>query len=216
MGETPLQCAHARGTARTDDAMNDRDDLPVSQRLRLRRFTLDDLDQQCALTGDPEVMRYVGGVKDRAQTEEMLRTRILAYYEAHPGLGCWVTLERATGDCVGMHLLNHIQGEEHIQVGYILFRKYWGLGYATEMSIALLRYGFAQMRLPRIVAITNLPNVVSQRVLLKSGLHRNGERAFAHPAYASEGPLAWFERDADDWLAEDRQRNITTDHGVSA
>ena len=61
--------------------MNDRDDLPVTQRLSLRRFTLDDIDQQCALTSDPEVMRYVGGVKDRAQTEEMLRTRILAYYE---------------------------------------------------------------------------------------------------------------------------------------
>jgi ribosomal-protein-alanine N-acetyltransferase len=196
--------------------MNDRNDLPLTQRLRLRRYTLDDLDLQCALTGDPDVMRYVGGVKDRARTEEMLRTRILGYYEEHPGLGCWVTLERATGDCVGMHLLNHIQGEAHIQVGYILFRKYWGLGYATEMSIALLRYGFTQMHLPRIVAITNLPNVVSQRVLLKSGLHRNGERAFAHPAYASEGPLAWFERDADGWLAEDRQRNITTDHGVSA
>ena len=208
MRETPLQCPHPRGIARTDDAMNDRDKLPVSERLSLRRFTLDDIDRQYALNSDPEVMRYVGGVKDRAQTEEMLRTRILAYYEEHPGLGCWATLERATGDCVGMHLLNHIQGEEYIQVGYMLFRKYWGLGYATEMSIALLRYGFAQMQLPRIVAITNLPNIVSQRVLLKAGLHRNGERALAHPAYSSEGPLAWFERDADDWLAEDRERGL--------
>jgi len=196
--------------------MNDSDNLPVTERLRLRRYTMDDLDLQCALTSDPEVMRYVGGVKDRAQTEAMLRDRILAYYEEHPGLGCWVTSERATGDCVGMHLLNHIQGEEHIQVGYILFPKYWRLGYATEMSVALLRYGFTQMQLPQIVAITNLPNVVSQRVLLKAGLHRNGERTFMHPAYASEGPLAWFERDAEQWLGEDRERRRTSERGVSA
>ena len=94
--------------------MHDSDNLPVTERLSLRRYTMDDLDQQCALTGDPEVMRYVGGVKDRAQTEAMLRDRILAYYEEHPGLGCWATLERESGDCVGMYLLNHIQGEQHI------------------------------------------------------------------------------------------------------
>ena len=73
------------------------------------------------------------------------------------------------------------------------------------MSIALLRYGFSQLQLPQINAITDFPNLVSQRVLLKAGLHRHGERSFAHPRYA-DGPFAWFERSAADWLAEDRER----------
>jgi [ribosomal protein S5]-alanine N-acetyltransferase len=60
--------------------------------------------------------------------------------------------------------------------------------------------------LPRIVGITDLPNIASQRVLLKAGLRRNGERSFAHPAYASQGPLAWFERDAESWLADNAGR----------
>jgi RimJ/RimL family protein N-acetyltransferase len=178
--------------------------LPTTERLALRRFTPGDLDLLDRMNSDAEVMRYVGGVKDRAKTEEMLKTRILAYYEQHPGLGVWATLERASGTCVGMHLLNHIQGEEFIQVGYVLLRPYWGRGYATEMSIALLRYGFERMRIAQIVGITDLPNLASQRVLLKAGLHRHGERTFAHPAYAAQGPLAWFKRDAVDWLAEHR------------
>jgi hypothetical protein len=33
-------------------------------------------------------------------------------------------------------------------------------------------------------------------------LERKGERAFPHPDYAAEGPLAWFERDAAAWIAE--------------
>lgn len=37
-------------------------------------------------------------------------------------------------------------------------------------------------------------------MLLKAGLLRRGERSFAHPAY-QQGPLAYFERDAADWLA---------------
>jgi RimJ/RimL family protein N-acetyltransferase len=176
--------------------------LPVTERLSLRRFTPEDLDLLCRMYADEEVARYVGGVKDRAKVQEMLDQRILAYYDSNPGLGVWATLDRASGACVGMHLLNHIQGESFIQVGYVLFREQWGRGYATEMSVALLRYGFETLRLPQIVAITNLPNVSSQRVLLKAGLRRNGERAFAHPAYADQGALAWFERDAADWLAE--------------
>jgi hypothetical protein len=41
-----------------------------------------------------------------------------------------------------------------------------------------------------------------ERVLTKIVLERRGERAFSHPAYAAEGLLAWFERDAGDWLAQ--------------
>lgn len=181
--------------------MNPQLQLPSTQRLTLRRFTIDDLDLHCALTSDPEVMRYVGGVKTRAETEDMLRTRILAYYDENPGLGVWATVEKATGACVGMHLINHIHGESLIQVGYTLFPRYWGRGYATEMTVGVLRYGFATLRLPQINAITDFPNTVSQRVLMKSGLHRKGERSFAHPRYA-DGPYAWFERTAADWLAE--------------
>ena len=175
--------------------------LPGSERLSLRRFTLDDLDLLDALNSDAEVMRHMGGVKTREETETMLRNRILAYYDQHPGLGVWASIEKSGGACVGMHLLNHIQGETFIQVGYVLFREYWGRGYATEMCVEVLRYGFSELQLPRIVGITNLANTGSQHVLEKSGLRRNGERAFAHPAYVKSGPLAWFEQDRAAWLA---------------
>ncbi len=180
--------------------------LPCSERLALRRFTPDDLDLLDTLNSDAEVMRHLGGVKSRADSETMLRNRILAYYDEHPRLGIWATLEKSSGACIGLHLLNHIQGETFIQVGYLLFPAYWGCGYATEMSVALLRYGFIELGLPQIVGITDLGNLGSQRVLEKSGLRRNGERAFAHPAYVKAGPLAWFERDAADWLADPATR----------
>jgi RimJ/RimL family protein N-acetyltransferase len=176
--------------------------LPTTQRLALRRFTPDDLDLLDRLNGDPRVMRYAGGPKTRTQIAEMLKVRILDYYEQHQGLGSWATIERATGECVGLHLLNNIHGESHIQVGYLLFPQHWGRGYATEMCVALLRYGFAEVGLEQIVAITDHGNVESQRVLLKAGLERHGERSFPHPNYAGQGPLAWFERDGGAWLAE--------------
>ena len=73
-------------------------------------------------------------------------------------------------------MLNHIQGETDMQVGYALFTDFWGRGYATEMAMALLRYGYGTLGLPQINAITDRGNTASQQVLLKAGLERNGER----------------------------------------
>ncbi len=87
-------------------------------RLRLRRYTSDDLAGLVRLNSDPEVMRYLGGIASPEKTRTMLENRILHYYDANPGLGVWATLLRDSGECVGFHLLNHVQGETLIQVGY--------------------------------------------------------------------------------------------------
>ena len=173
-----------------------------TRRLALRRFTPADHDWLVALYSDAEVMRYGGGVKSPEQVETVMRERILDYYDAQPGLGVWQTVERATGTPVGFHVLNTIQGESIIQVGYFLLKPAWGRGYATEMALALLRFGFVERRLPHIAGMAELDNLASQRVLTKIGLRRNGERAFPHPAYAQAGPMAWFERTGDEWIAE--------------
>jgi RimJ/RimL family protein N-acetyltransferase len=175
---------------------------PDTPRLTLRRFTPDDLEWLVTLYADEDVTRYLGGTRTRVEVEEMLARRIIEYYDRHPGFGIWMTLDRRTSEPLGFHLLNHIQGETIIQVGFALRREAWGRGVASEMAESLLRYAFTTLGLPHMVGMANRGNVVSQHVLEKIGLRRNGERAFAHPAYASQGPLAWFERDAADWLAE--------------
>ena len=175
-------------------------ELPASPRLMLRPMVAEDIGWLAELNASAAVMRHMNGPMSRQASQEML-DRILAYYEPHPGMGCWATLERDGGAIVGLHLLNHIRGESFVQVGYRLFERDWGKGYATEMTVAILRYGFAQLRLPQITGIVDLPNHESMRVLLKAGLHRKGERCFEHPSYHGQ-TLAWFERDRDDWLAE--------------
>ncbi len=172
----------------------------TTERLALRRFTAEDLDWLAALWADADVMRYMGGPERRASAQTMLEERILRYYDEYPGLGIWMTLDRSTGAALGLHLLNHIRGESILQIGFVLDKPAWGRGYGTEMAAALMRYGFVDVRLPRLCAMTHPANLASQHVLLKIGLHRHGERSF--PAYAKHGPQAWFEREAADWLAE--------------
>jgi ribosomal-protein-alanine N-acetyltransferase len=151
----------------------------TTERLALRRFTPADLDWLAELYSDRDVTLYLGGVKDRAKAEELLTTRILQYYDEHPGLGVWMTVERATGTCLGFHLLNHIRDESIIQIGFTLAKSAWGKGFGTEMASAVLRYGFVDLKLPRIAGMASLQNHASQRVLLKIGLERQGERALS-------------------------------------
>jgi RimJ/RimL family protein N-acetyltransferase len=172
-----------------------------TERLGLRRFTPADRDWLVETYADPEVTRYLGGTQSPEVVDRMLQSRFLDYYDLNPGLGIWMTVERATGERVGFHLLNNIQGETIIQVGFVLLKPAWGKGYGTEMARAVLRHGFVTLGLPRIVGMASLGNVASQRVLEKIGLERRGERAFPHPAYAAEGPMAWFEREAAEWLS---------------
>lgn len=172
-------------------------------RLALRRMRPDDLDWYAALYADPEVTRFLGGVRTRTQAEEMFRERVCGYYADHPGLGIWMTTERATGVPVGFHLLNNIQGDVIIQLGYALLKPAWGRGYATEMSLPLVHYAFTALGLRRMAGITSPGHTASLRVLEKAGLERRGERTFA--AYADAGPLAWFEIERDVWLARHPQ-----------
>jgi [ribosomal protein S5]-alanine N-acetyltransferase len=176
----------------------------TTERLALRRITAADLDWFVEFYSDEEQARHLGGIKTREQVKDMMRTRVLEYYDAYPGLGMWMTVERETGRPIGFHLLNNIQGETIIQVGYGLVKDVWGKGYATEMAEAVLRYGFTDLALPRIAGMATLSNGASIRVLEKIGLERHGERSFPHPAYASSGPLAWFESERDVWLSKRR------------
>jgi RimJ/RimL family protein N-acetyltransferase len=173
----------------------------ATERLGLRRFTPEDRDWLCAFYDDEDVTRFLGGRLTPEGVDALMRERIFDYYDSHPGLGMWVTVERESGAPIGFHLLNTIRGETIIQVGFGLDKSAWGKGYATEMARALLRYGFVDLGLPRICAMASLGNLASQRVLTKIGLRRNGERAFPHPAYAREGPMAWFEGERDNWAS---------------
>jgi ribosomal-protein-alanine N-acetyltransferase len=92
----------------------------TTERLALRRFAAADLDWLATLYSDAEVMRYGGGPKDRTKVAELLNVRILQYYDLHPTLGIWLTIDRSTGTALGFHLLNHIRGESLVQVGFFL------------------------------------------------------------------------------------------------
>ncbi|GAB2940063.1 GNAT family N-acetyltransferase [Hymenobacter coalescens] len=151
--------------------------LPETARLYLRPLTLDDLDLVYRLDSDPAVMRYIIPPRTLEGAREYLQ-EVLDNYERFPGLGRWAVLEKGSEAFVGIQVLKHLEASGHIEVGYRFFPAYWGRGYATEMTRAVLRYGFAQLGLQQIVAVTDPNNLASQHVLEKCGLRYQGLQHF--------------------------------------
>ena len=57
---------------------------------------------------------------------------------------------------------------------YGIPRREWGRGFATEVALAMLRYGFERGGLTRMLAIADAENVASRRVLEKIGMTFDG------------------------------------------
>jgi RimJ/RimL family protein N-acetyltransferase len=145
-----------------------------TERLMLRRFIESDVDNLFKLDGDPEVMRFITGSiptpRDVIRNETL--PRFLHSYERFEGFGVWATIEKSTGDFVGWFEFYPWKdaGPSEVELGYRLCRSAWGKGYATEGSRALIRKGFTELGMQRVVAETMVVNAASRRVMEKAGL----------------------------------------------
>jgi len=141
-----------------------------TERLRLRRFTPADLDAVRRIYGDSEVMRYMWD--GRARTEEQIRDALAFLMDSweKSGFGMWAVVQKERDEVIGRCGFFSLDGTPEAEIGYILARAYWGRGYATEAASASLRYGFEQLGLERIVAVTRPDHLVSQQVLRKLGM----------------------------------------------
>jgi RimJ/RimL family protein N-acetyltransferase len=145
-----------------------------TDRLLLRRFIESDVANLRDLDGDPEVMRFVNG--GRPVPRDVIRDetlpRFLRAYERFEGFGVWAAIERWTGQFVGWFEFYPWKeaGPEEVELGYRLRRSAWGKGYATEGSRALIRKGFTELGVRRVVAETMAVNAASRRVMEKAGL----------------------------------------------
>lgn len=79
---------------------------------------------------------------------------------------------REGGEVIGDVTLRVNAQNHRAELGYILGREHRGRGYATEAAGAMVRCAFEQLGLRRLVALTDVRNEASCRVLEKLGFTR--------------------------------------------
>ncbi|RZM92781.1 N-acetyltransferase [Bradyrhizobium genosp. SA-3] len=138
-----------------------------TERLIAERLNENHLADLVALHLDPDVSRYIGGVRSAETTTKYLATN-MAHWDGH-GFGLW-TLRSKDGAFAGRAGIRHILVDDvdEIEIAYAFKREFWGRGFASEIARALTDIGLSQLALPSLIGIVYAGNGASRRVLEKS------------------------------------------------
>jgi len=165
----------------------------TTPRLILRAFTAEDTDSLQRILGEEGVLRYFpkSDPPPRDKVQAMI-ARQLKHWEER-GYGLWAVESRPTGELLGRCGLQYLPETDETEVDFILGKKFWGQGLATEAGRASVRYGFEELPLASIVGIVHPENLASRRVLEKLGMKLiERRRYFDMDCYRYAIERAWY------------------------
>jgi ribosomal-protein-alanine N-acetyltransferase len=151
--------------------------LPMleTERLLLRKITLDDATNIFEYASDPEVPTFMSWEPHQSiqETYDYLERVRQRYRQHHPGP--WAIVHRRDAKMIGTGSFSTWERQHNsAEVGYVLNRRYWGQGYMSEAVRAIVAFGFRELGMNRIQARCDVPNVGSARVMEKAGMTFEG------------------------------------------
>jgi len=167
-----------------------------TDRMVLRDFTIDDLDDFQEIFGDAEVMKHTEPPYDREKSKEFLKDFCI---EREPK-GAFAAVLKETGKVIGYVLFNSVDEPEIYEIGWIFNKSYWRCGYAYEICSRLISYGFEEMELHRICAEAE---DVGKSVPFMKKLGMREEGVFRKHTKSSDGrwcDLYWYAILREDYL----------------
>ncbi|MDH4110973.1 MAG: GNAT family N-acetyltransferase [Gammaproteobacteria bacterium] len=146
-----------------------------TDRLVLRPFELTDAPAVQALAGARSIADVTLNVPhpyEDGMAEDWIAMHVPGF-ELGVLLPLAITL-RGTAELAGAISLKIDPESNRAELGYWLGEPYWGRGYCSEAALAVLRYGFDELKLNRIHASHFARNPASGRVLQKIGMQHEG------------------------------------------
>jgi RimJ/RimL family protein N-acetyltransferase len=143
-------------------------------RLTLVPLADEHLEWEVELDSDPEVTRYLSSRASSREEVEANHARRMTAAQKVDGLGFWIGL--VDDEFVGWWTLQPAHGPDQpndpgvADLGYRLLRRQWGKGLASAGARELVRYGFDDVGLDRIIAQTFSVNARSRAVMERIGL----------------------------------------------
>lgn len=147
-----------------------------TDRLVLRRLTLNDAPFMVQLLNDPSFLRYIGDRRVRTEQEArqyLLKGPIASYGQF--GFGLYLTFLKETGEPIGICGLLKREALADVDIGFAWLPAFVRQGFGAEAAKATLEHGRDVLKLKRIVAITSPDNLASIRLLQKLGFKSEGQ-----------------------------------------
>jgi RimJ/RimL family protein N-acetyltransferase len=144
----------------------------TSERLILRPFLEKDIDGFAAFCADEETMRFLGGTLSREDAWRQM-AMMLGHWQLR-GYGMWALEERSSGTFLGRVGFHRPEGWPGLEIGWMLGRVHWGVGYAREAARTALAYGFGTLGLEYVISLIHPENARSLKLAETLGEHYSG------------------------------------------
>jgi RimJ/RimL family protein N-acetyltransferase len=150
----------------------------MTDRLDLRRFRSDDLDELTVVFENPEIWQFpYGRAFTRRETSTFLDAQIQEWDEC--GFGCWIAREKRRNRVIGFVGLSVPMFLPEIlpavEVGWRFDPAVWGRGFASEGARAAFEEGFDTLGLDEICSVPQADNPASSRVCDRIGMRLERE-----------------------------------------
>jgi len=146
-----------------------------TDRLLLRWFRDEDLEDFYHLCADAEVMRFLGDGKPMSRMESWRQMATFMGHWYFRGYGIWAVEEKATHKVVGRIGFMNPAGWPGFELGWTLGRDSWGKGYATEGARRALEHAFTEMDRDHVISLIAPENINSIKVAERLGETVEGE-----------------------------------------
>jgi ribosomal-protein-alanine N-acetyltransferase len=170
-----------------------------SERLVTRFLRQEDVPVWAEFLADPIASTFNPSLLNESPVEraqKWIDFTQLRYSENRLGLQALISKE--TGELVGQCglIVQELNGKNEVEIGYHLFRRHWGKGYAREAARMFRDYGFVHGFADSMISIIHPLNFLSKKVA-----EANGMRLTERSATFRGGEYDVFRIERADWLS---------------
>ncbi|MDR3198495.1 MAG: GNAT family N-acetyltransferase [Planctomycetaceae bacterium] len=146
-----------------------------TNRLFLRELFENDYKDLCEILQDKDVMYAYEHSFSKEEVENWYNKQIENYNEN--GFGLWAVIHKETKDFLGQCglTIQKINEKEYLEIGYLLKKKHWHKGYATESVLGCKNYAFETLKAEKVYSIIRDNNIASQNVAKRIGMEKTEE-----------------------------------------
>jgi RimJ/RimL family protein N-acetyltransferase len=146
-----------------------------TERLKIRKFTSDDLPTLHSMMEKEEVIYAWEHGFTKSETRKWLNQQLARYRK--DGFGYFAVMLKENGTLIGQAGLFKSKTEEKeiVELGYIFDNLYWKQGYCMESVEACIKFAFDELKLKELYCSIRPENVASIRIVEKAGMEKVGE-----------------------------------------
>ncbi|MDO1513784.1 GNAT family N-acetyltransferase [Maribacter confluentis] len=151
-----------------------------TDRLLIKKVTQTHFQEWLPFHKEPLSSQFWSGLpKDPIQACQEQFNRIFERYDSGAG-GMNALIHKESNMLIGLAglLIQNIDHQEELEIGYSILPKYWRQGYAFEAASACKNVAFQNNWAESLISIIQVNNLPSQRTALKIGMSIDGSTTY--------------------------------------